>query len=141
MLGRMPWGVGLLAGAMLVLGCSHQHAEVAPAVHGVVVSAEKVMLPPNAELRLELVEVTRTDAPDFQMVARAIPVSGELPIRFELPYDRHAIHARHQYELQTKVVADGQVVLVNVKPQPLFTGDAPSDNVQILVRPARLGRP
>jgi uncharacterized lipoprotein YbaY len=138
MISRIP--TAIVVTCLLTAGCVHHKVVPAPIVHGMVTYSPAVALPPDAILKLDLVEVTRADAPDFQLVSQSIPVSGQPPISFELPYSYNMIHPRHKYELQSRIVSSGQILYVNTTPLPLFTGNAPSDNILVQMRPVRAGQ-
>jgi putative lipoprotein len=122
----------------LLAGCAHQ-AQKPPVLHGVATCPQAATLPEGSELRLDLSDVTRISYPPLPVASRVIPVTGQGPISFELPYNRHDIDWRKRYELNARIVSGDQVLFVADKPLPVFTNGAPSDNIQVPMKPARAG--
>lgn len=134
---RLPWIALVLLFLGMGLGCAHQHADVAPAIRGVASYRERIALPPDAQLKVELSEVTLEDALPYQMITRTFPATGS-PIAFEIPYDPKQIHPRHKYELTVRILGDGQVLFVNENAVPVFNG-FPVQGLQVPLKSARVG--
>lgn len=98
----------VLAG--LVLGAASVAAQSAPRVSGSVTYREKMVLPPSAVLEIRLEDVSRAEAAPPIVAARQIEHPGQVPVRFELPYDAQMIEARGRYAVRASI-KDGDIVL------------------------------
>ncbi|MBE7523607.1 MAG: YbaY family lipoprotein [Burkholderiales bacterium] len=109
-------------------GGSATNASVSAAhvIRGSVVYREKVALPDDAELVMELIEVSRPDRP-VKIATNTIPTAGrQVPLPFTLPFDPartavggiYSLHATIRYGGKTRFVT-GTRVNIDVKALPL----------------------
>ncbi|MBE9636796.1 META domain-containing protein [Salipiger mangrovisoli] len=87
--------------------------------------AEGATLPPDAMLEVELLDVSRADAPATVLSAHRYRVEV-LPVIVKLPYDDDAIDPRMSYIVAGKVRAGDSVVLRTTTAFPAITRDAPA---------------
>ena len=72
-------------------------------VAGEVVYRERIALPPDAVLVVELADVSLADAPATVIAKRRIAPAGQVPIRFEIGFDPKAIQNGRTYALQARI--------------------------------------
>lgn len=72
-------------------------------VAGEVVYRERIALPPDAVLVVELADVSLADAPAIVIAKRRIAPAGQVPIKFEIGFDRKAIQKGRTYALQARI--------------------------------------
>lgn len=100
----------LLGLAMIVLSAPTAAApQIVPHIAGTITYREKVALPPTAVVEIRLEDVTRADATSVVTTSRN-EHAGQVPIRFELPYDAAAIDPRGRYAVRA-TIKDGDTIL------------------------------
>ena len=118
-----------LALAVAVAGCVARTAppEEAPAafsgpiaVRGTVNYRQRVALPPNAIVRVQLVDVARADAPARVLAAQVIAAEGgQVPFGFALEAPADAVTPSSRLTLQARIEVDGQLRFINTAAYPL----------------------
>ncbi|CDX19371.1 Putative lipoprotein (fragment) [Mesorhizobium sp. ORS 3324] len=101
--GLVPFAVGVLAVPELS-GAAEK------TLTGEVTYRERIALPPNAVLSVELADVSLADAPATVIVARRFVPAGQVPIRFEIGFDSKAILPGRTYALQARITVDGRLL-------------------------------
>jgi putative lipoprotein len=117
------------------LSATAAHAQGA-AVTGTATYRERIALPPGAVLEVELLDVSRQDAPAVRIAAATIPVQGQVPIAFTLPYDPARIEERSNYAVRAVLRVDGQVAFRTDRAFPVLTRGAGRRVELLLVRAA-----
>lgn len=79
------------------------------AIQGTATYRERIALPPGAVLEVELLDISRAGAPAERIAAASLPVQGQVPIAFTLPFDPARIEERFTYSVQARLLVDGQV--------------------------------
>ncbi len=79
-------------------------------IYGNVSYRENVAVPEGAELGIQLLDISRADAPATVLGALNLPVSGSPPFSFELSYDPAQIESRHRYSLRATIRRDGELL-------------------------------
>ncbi|WP_395665896.1 YbaY family lipoprotein [Methylocella sp.] len=106
-------------------------------IRGTVAYRERMALPPNAQVEVTLVDVSRADAP-ADVVARAVfeAQGRQSPIAFELPYETAAIQPRARYALEARVTIDGRIEFRTAAYHPAFpAGGRP---IELMLRRVRI---
>lgn len=139
-LGPHPFNIGdghmdnrLIALAALILtGCASTNAvtergAAAPAmVTGTVTYRERIALPPTAVIKVQLVDVSRADAPAVVIGDQVIHPGGQqVPLAFEIAYDSTRIEANHSYAVQARIEDGGQLRFINDQHYAVVTRGAP----------------
>lgn len=91
--------------------------------------AEGVAIPAGAVLDVELLDVSRADAPAKRVASQRFRVSG-WPALLRLPYDTAAIDPRLDYRVAARLLAGDRVILRTTTAYPVLTRGA-SDTVRI----------
>jgi putative lipoprotein len=93
--GLVPLVVGVLAVPEMTSAAERT-------VAGEVVYRERIALPPDALLVVELADVSLVDAP-IVIAKRRVAPAGNVPIKFEIGFDRKAIQQGRTYALQARI--------------------------------------
>lgn len=115
---------------VMVPGCATVEPTPAPApaagkaepaakvIRGSIVYREKVALPPDAELVVQLLDVTKPDKPVVNAEATIRTDGGQVPIRFALPLDPakltgsvHSMRASIRFGGKTQFVTGARVII------------------------------
>lgn len=97
-------------------------AQTPAAITGSVASREPVTLSPHAVLEVMLEDVSRADAAADVVAERQFTSIGQMPIRFELPFDPARIVANHRYNLRIRITEGGDLRFVSAEALPVLTG-------------------
>jgi putative lipoprotein len=125
--------------AMLVLTTGTAMAELAT-VEGTASYRERIALRPGAVLEVELLDISRADAPADRLASIRIKAPGQVPIPFTLHYDPALIEANHSYAVTAKLILRGEVVFRSDTVHPVLTPGA-GDSVEILMVRTAAGTP
>jgi uncharacterized lipoprotein YbaY len=108
-------------------------------VTGTVTYLERVALPPNALVTVQLVEPGGAAGPVVLAERFIYSVGRQVPIPFEIKVDPNQIKPDAGYAVQATITSGGQVTFRSAQPVPVITGGNPAGNVQILVTPVAGG--
>ncbi|RCS23155.1 META domain-containing protein [Phyllobacterium salinisoli] len=115
-MGAAMAGTGLLAGFALLVTASLPTSGVAAekTIFGNVVYQAKVALPPEANLHVQLADVSVADAAAKILAeARVSPIGAESSIPFSLDFASEDILPGHRYVLQARIAAGDTLWFVN----------------------------
>lgn len=97
-------------------------------VSGTITYRERVALPENAAVHLELQAVSRQDAPAGLVAGRTIATRGrQVPIPFRIYYRAADIDPRLTYALRATITVDGERRFTTTRSYPAITRGRPSD--------------
>lgn len=103
-------------------------------ITGTVTYRQRIALPKGAIVVAELFDMSDAKAP--ARVARSgTTADGQVPLRFQLAYDRSHIDPGRPYALQARIVVDRAVWFVTDRPVPVLTRGNPA-TVDIMLRQA-----
>ncbi len=134
---------GFLALAVLVLaGCSSN----APApgsrsggpasITGTVTYRERVALPPDAEITVTLVDVSRADAAAIPLGATTFRSDGrQVPLAYAIPFDPSRVDTRLIYAVSARIHVGGKLAWVSDTHTPALTRGAAKDSIEVVVKP------
>jgi len=123
-------GVLLLMTSVLVPATT---AAAAPTVlRGTVNYRERMTLPPTATVLVQLLDVSRADAPAAAIAEDRITGATGSPIPYRLEFDQDRIDLRHSYALQARIFDGDRLLFVNAKHHTVFAGGR--NNTRIMVR-------
>lgn len=111
MLGRLSeffiFGLApLMAAAMLLPGSALAEEKV---MYGEVLYRERIALPPDAVLTVQLADVSLADAPAAIIAEQKIDPAGQVPIKFELRFDPSVIQPKMSYALQARITVGDEL--------------------------------
>ena len=102
-------------------------------VTGSVTYRERLGLTPGAALVVELRDVSYADAPAPLIARQTISGPGQVPIKFEVKYNRQDINPRNTYAVSARIVeSDGRLAFTNDTAYDVITRGNP-DKVDILL--------
>ncbi|HEY4193370.1 MAG TPA: YbaY family lipoprotein [Mesorhizobium sp.] len=99
-------------------------------MRGEVLYRERIALPPNAVLWVQLADVSKADAPAAILSEQKIDPAGQVPIKFEIRFDPSVIRATMSYALQARITVDGKLWFVTDTHHPV---DPLSDKPQTVL--------
>lgn len=116
-------------------GCCPAAASNEPArVTGRVSYRERIAMPRGYVVRVELLDISRQDAPSEALAAVDLTPSHQVPVPYELAFDETRIDPRHHYAIRAQILVDGRMVFTSVQTNPVITGGA-SRKADIWVQP------
>lgn len=120
--------------AALALSACAQLDTPSARITGTVTYRERIALPPSAVVKVQLVDVSRADAPAVVLGEQVIRSDGrQVPFVFEIAYDPKRIEARFTYAVQARIEVDGQLRFINDQRYAVLTRGA-GDRVDLLLR-------
>ncbi|BCM18514.1 YbaY family lipoprotein [Mesorhizobium sp. J8] len=81
-------------------------------VAGEVTYRERIALPPDAVLVVELADVSLADAPATVIAKRRIAPTGQVPIKFDIGFDPKAIQKGRTYALQARIMVGERLMFI-----------------------------
>jgi putative lipoprotein len=127
--GFVPLVVGILAVPELSVAAEK-------VLKGEVMYRERIALPPNAVLYVQLAELSPAGAPATVIGTRKVIPAGQVPINFEIGFDPRVIRPNMIYALQARITADDRLLFVSdVRHQVVPLTDAPQTIVLKMVAP------
>jgi uncharacterized lipoprotein YbaY len=103
-------------------------------LNGTVTYLERIALPANAVVQIELQDMSQPDVPPVILSYQRIVTNGkQVPIPFKLQYDPAQIDPKGTYALAARITVGRQLRWINNEPVPVLTQGSPTDNVRIIV--------
>jgi putative lipoprotein len=81
-------------------------------IAGEVTYRERIALPPDAVLMVELADISLADRPPAVIAKRRIAPAGQVPIRFEIGFDPKAIEQGRIYTLQARIFVGERLLFI-----------------------------
>lgn len=103
---------------------------------GTVVYLPRLALTPEAEVQVELRDVSLEDAEARPIAKQVIQRPGQVPIAFSLSYDPETLTPGHRYALSARISDRGKLQFVTEKPVGAIPPGA-AESFEILVVPVR----
>ena len=103
-------------------------------VSGTVTYRERLALTPGAKLEVQLRDTSLQDAAAPLIAQQVIENPGQVPIEFEIEYNRDDIESRNTYSVQARIVeSDGRLAFINDTAYDVITGGNPRQVEMLLV--------
>ena len=97
-------------------------SEGMPSIAGTVSYRERVALPPDAVVEVQLLDVSRQDAPSIIIAAASFPTRDrQVPIPFTLSYDPSKIIEKHSYAVRAVIRSEGTVIFMSTSRYSVIT--------------------
>lgn len=108
-------GLAVLGGGAMILSSAMptQSSASEKTVRGSVMYRERIALPPEATLNVQLLDVSLADAPAKVIAEQQISGLNAAPIPFELHFDPSKLIANHTYALQARISAGDTLWFIN----------------------------
>jgi len=95
-------------------------------VTGTVTYLERIALPPAAVINVQLVDVSRADAPAIVLGEQFIEIAGrQVPFSFEILFDPSGIDERMTYAVQARIEEGDRLLFVSDQHYAVITRGAP----------------
>jgi putative lipoprotein len=105
-------------------------------VTGTVTYRERIALPPTAMIKVQLVDVSRADAPAIVLGEQITQAAGkQVPFAFEIQFDPARIEANYSYAVQARIEQDGKLRFISDRHYAVITRGAPT-HVDMVLRSA-----
>jgi putative lipoprotein len=106
----------------------------AHAVSGTVAYRERIAMPENALLTIQLQDTSRADAPVQVVAQQEITFARrQVPLPFELTYEPAKIDPQHTYSVSARITVDGQLRFLNTSAYRVLTQGHPA-NVNLILQ-------
>ena len=105
-------------------------------VTGHVTYRQRVALPPDAVVTVELADISRQDVPATVLAVQIIKRPGQVPVPFELDYDPDSIKPAHRYAVQARIEEGGKLLFINDTTHLVLTQGHPS-SLEVILVPVR----
>ena len=103
-------------------------------VTGTATYLDRALLPPGAVLEVQLLDISRADAPAEVLSTSRTEGLGAPPYPFELPYDPAGIDPRNTYSVSARVTVGDRLAMITDTVTPVITRDAPSADIEVILR-------
>jgi putative lipoprotein len=111
---------GLLAAMLIALPAAAEMRNI----EGQATYRERIAMPPGSILHVQLLDVSRADAPSKTISEVAIKPNGPVPIAFRVPYDTADIDQRMTYTVAARLVVGDKVIFRTTSSYPVLTRGA-----------------
>ena len=106
-----------------------------PQVTGTITYLERIALPDDAVVRVQIQDVSLADAPSITIGEQVIVTGGaQVPIPFAVSYPAAVIEGNHRYSLSARITdGDGNLLFINDTYVPVITGDNPVSDIEMVL--------
>jgi putative lipoprotein len=105
-------------------------------VTGTVTYRQRIALPPNAIVKVQLRDVSRMDAPAILIDEQTISTNGkQVPIPFTLNYNSSQIQNKYSYAVFAEIWVDGKRQWMSTTRNAVISQGKPTENVTVVVSP------
>lgn len=94
-------------------------------ISGTVSYRERIALPPDYVLRVELLDISRQDAPPVPIASVELTPRHQVPVAFDLAYDEDRIDPRLTYAVRAQILAGGRLMFTTTRNYPVITKGNP----------------
>jgi len=121
---------------LIILGLSLTGCNAKNEVTGTVTYRQRIALPPDAVLTVQIQDISLADAPAVVIGEQVIEEPGQVPISFAVEYRYRDIEDSHMYGMQARIEdAEGNLLFINDTSFPVLTQGFPAEDVEIVVVP------
>ncbi|MCA9909268.1 MAG: YbaY family lipoprotein, partial [Anaerolineae bacterium] len=106
-----------------------------PQVTGTVMYRQRIALPPDAIVRVQIQDISIADAPMTVVGEQVIVTAGaQVPFAFAISYPESAIQANRRYSLGARITdGDGRLLFITDTVVPVITGDNPTSDIELVL--------
>jgi putative lipoprotein len=125
---------GAKVAGFLRVSASGAHEDV---VTGVVTYRQRIALPNDAVVKVQLRDVSRMDVASQLLGEKVFQTNGrQVPIAYSVAYDPGEIDERHTYAMSARIEdSAGKLLFISDTTLPVITHGAPTRDVEIVVVP------
>jgi putative lipoprotein len=139
-----PLGLSLLAACAVTStagGATPSAPTLEARVTGSVTYLQRIALPPGAVIKVQLVDVSRADAPAVVLGEQQIQAEGrQPPFAFAIAYDPSRIQPNLSYAVGARIEDGGRLLFINDQRYAVLTRGAPK-HVDMVLRAVGATRP
>lgn len=95
-------------------------------VTGTITYRQKIALPPDAVVTVNLEDISLQDAPAKIIAQQVIKQPGQVPIPFSVSYNPMEIDGKNTYAIGVKITTGGNLLFINKNSYPVITKGKPS---------------
>ena len=126
-------GTGKAALAVASFWVALSTAATAGTIEGTATYRERIAVPPDATLYVELQDVSRADAPAVSLATKRYAMSG-VPAQFELVFDDNLIKDGHRYVVRASINQGRKLLFTTDTAYPVLTDGAGNSADLVLVQ-------
>jgi putative lipoprotein len=105
-------------------------------VNGQVTYLQRIALPDDAEIEVQIQDVSLADAKAQIIGTQLIKTNGrQVPIPYQVFYNPDIIVENHSYSMSARITAGGQLLFINDTNIPVITQGNPTKDVEVVVVP------
>lgn len=104
-------------------------------VTGTVTYRERIALPADAVVHIQLLDVSLMDVSAKQLAEQTVIPQHQVPIRFELAYSPQEIDERMTYAVRATIRSGDKLLFVTDRSYPVLTRGKPKHVDLVLMRP------
>ena len=121
---------------LVILTLSLTSCNAKSEVTGTVTYLQRIALPPDAVLTVQIEDVSLADAPAQVIGEQVIKEPGQVPIPFAVEYRYRDIEDSHRYAMRARIEdVEGNSLFINDTSVPVLTQGFPTEDVEIIVVP------
>lgn len=118
---------------LFATGCSTpEPAAPEPAITGSLTYRQRIALPPTAVVEVQLLDVTRPDAPGEVLHTVTLSPQAQPPFYFTIRFDPHRIDPAHAYALKATISVNGELRFLSTNNTRVLTQGNPSHRDLVL---------
>lgn len=121
----------------LLGACQTATPPTSASLDGEVFYHQRMALPPDATLSVKLQDVSRADAPAVVLAEQRGPIKNQVPLPFQLSYDRAQIKPGHRYSVSARIELDGQLLFISTENNAVQLDGSDPKPLRIRLNPAR----
>jgi uncharacterized lipoprotein YbaY len=130
---RIP--ISLYGVLLCVMGlASARGADPQPVVRGTAFYRERIALPPEAVFEAVLADVSRVGALADVLGRVRLESPGQVPIRFEIPYDPARVDETYLHGVRASITVGGRLWFTTDRSYPVLTGGHSASVNLLLIR-------
>jgi putative lipoprotein len=128
--------VAVVIGAIVLIAWALGAFRMQAAVTGTVTYRERIALPADAVVNVQLQDVSLADAPAMVVGVQVIETEGkQVPIPYKVEYDSDAIVENHSYAVRAEIRdGTGKLLFTTTSVHPVITRGNPTKDVEIVVQ-------
>lgn len=100
-------------------------------LNGTVSYRERIAMPPDAMVSVQLLDVSLADAPAKVLAQTRLQARGQVPVPFRLRYDEARIQPGHRYALRASITVAGKLWFTTTTHHAVFADGATDTNVLV----------
>jgi len=126
---RQPALLITLICSLTLIGCSNNPEPdvliipVMESVTGSITYRQRIALTPEAIVNVQLLDISKADAPAIIIAEQTLSTPGQVPIAFELMYNPDIIKSGMTYSVSAKIFERGELRFISDTVNPVLTND------------------